>query len=99
MTLSDLLASVPGVTLMTTGFLLAPQVAAYYGDPGRVRLYLDGVELDALNPRNGGIPDLAMVPLWALEDVKVERAAERAARAPPTLARRSHHARTRAPTS
>ncbi|MFI5245995.1 MAG: Plug domain-containing protein, partial [Gemmatimonadales bacterium] len=75
MTLSDLLASVPGVTLMTTGFLLAPQVAAYYGDPGRVRIYLDGVELDPLNPRNGGIPDLAMVPLWALEDVKAERAA------------------------
>ena len=75
MTLSDLLASVPGVTLMTTGFLLAPQVVAYYGDPGRVRIYLDGVELDVLNPRNGGIPDLALVPLWALEDVKVERAA------------------------
>ena len=75
MTLGDLLASVPGVTLMTTGFLLAPQVAAYYGDPGRVRIYLDGVELDVLNRRNGGIPDLAMVPLWAMEDVKVERAA------------------------
>src|ERR1019366_5097080 len=75
MTLGDLLASVPGVTLMTTGFLLAPQVAAYYGDPDRVRLYLDGVELDVLNARNGGIHDLAMIPLWSLEDVKVERAA------------------------
>jgi len=75
MTLGDLLASVPGVTMMTTGFLLAPQVAAYYGDPGRVRLYLDGVELDVLNARNGGIHDLAMIPLWSLEDVKAERAA------------------------
>lgn len=75
LTMGDLLSSVPGVTLLTTGFLLAPQVAAYYGDPGRVRLFLDGVELDALNPRNGGIPDLALVPLWSLEDVKVERAA------------------------
>ncbi len=75
MTLGDLLASVPGVTIMTTGFLLAPQVAAYYGDPGRVRIYLDGVELDVLNPRNGGIHDLAMIPLWSLEDVKAERAA------------------------
>ncbi|MFI5230961.1 MAG: Plug domain-containing protein [Gemmatimonadales bacterium] len=74
-TLGDLLASVPGVTMMTTGFLLAPQVAAYYGDPGRVRIYLDGIELDALNPRNGGVPDLAMVPLWAMEDVQVERTA------------------------
>jgi hypothetical protein len=75
LTLGDLLATVPGVTLMTTGFILAPQVAAYYGNPGRVRIFLDGVELDVLNPRNGGIPDLAMVPLWAMEDVKVERAA------------------------
>ncbi|MGH7653617.1 MAG: TonB-dependent receptor, partial [Gemmatimonadaceae bacterium] len=74
-TLGDLLASVPGVTMMTTGFLLAPQVAAYYGNPGNVRIYLDGVELDALNPRNGGVPDLAMVPLWAMEDVQVERSA------------------------
>lgn len=75
MTLGDLLAGVPGVTLMTTGFLLAPAVVAYYGDPGRVRIFLDGVELDVLNPRNGGIPDLALVPLWAMEDVQVERAA------------------------
>lgn len=75
MTLSDLLSSVPGVTIITTGYLLAPQVAAYYGDPGRVRLFLDGIELDALNPRNGGISDLALVPLWSLEDIKVERAA------------------------
>jgi len=74
-TLGDLLASVPGVTMMTTGFLLAPQVAAYHGDPGRVRIYLDGVEMDVLNARNAGIPDLALVPLWAMEDVKVERAA------------------------
>lgn len=73
MNLGDLLATVPGVTFMTTGFLLAPQVAAWYGDPGRVRIFLDGVELDVLNARNGGIPDLAMVPLWAIEDVTVER--------------------------
>ena len=75
LTLGDLLAGVPGVTLMTTGFILAPQVAAYYGDPGRVRLYLDGVELDQLNPRNGAVHDLAMIPLWSLEDVQCERAA------------------------
>ncbi len=74
-TLGDLLATVPGVTLITTGFLLAPQVAAYYGDPGRVRIYIDGIELDVLNPRNGGIHDLAMVPMWAMEDVTVERTA------------------------
>jgi hypothetical protein len=75
LTLGDLLMNVPGVTLMSTGFILAPQVAAYYGNPKGVRLYLDGVELDVLNPRNGGIHDLALIPLWSLEDVKAERAA------------------------
>jgi hypothetical protein len=75
LTLAELLKTVPGVTLMQTGFILAPQVAAYYGDPGRMRIFLDGVELDVLNPRNGGITDLALVPLFALEDVQVERAA------------------------
>jgi TonB-dependent Receptor Plug Domain len=74
-TLAELLANVPGVTLMTTGFILAPQVIAYYGDPGRVRIFLDGIEMDVLNPRNGGIQDFAMIPFWSLEDVQVERAA------------------------
>ncbi len=75
LTLADLLEQVPGVTIMTTGFLLAPKVAAWYGDPGRVHIIIDGVELDAINVRNGGGNDLSTIPLWSLEDVMVERAA------------------------
>ncbi len=72
LTLGDVLARIPGVTLMTTGFLLAPSVAAWHGDPGGIRVYLDGVERDEVTPRNGGVTDFALIPLWALEDVVVE---------------------------
>lgn len=74
-TLGELLSRVPGVTMFQTGFILAPQVAGFYGDPARLRLFVDGVEMDAINPRNGGVSDLAMTPLWLLEDVQVERTA------------------------
>ncbi len=75
LTLGELLAQVPGVSAMSLGFLPAPQVASWYSDPGRLRLFLDGVELDPINARNGGLHDLATVPLWALEDVRAERTA------------------------
>lgn len=75
LTLGDLLANVPGVTLYATGFVLAPQAAAWYGNPGSLRLFVDGVALDAVSARNGGITDLSTIPIWALEDVLVERAA------------------------
>ena len=75
LTLGDLLARVPGITLFSTGFVLAPQAAAWYGNPGGIRLYVDGVELDPVNVRNGGIPDLSVFPIWTLEDVLVERSA------------------------
>jgi hypothetical protein len=75
LTLGELLAAVPGVTLLSTGFILAPQAIAYYGDPGHVRIFVDGVELDAVNVRNGGITDFTVPPFWALEDVVAERGA------------------------
>ena len=75
LTLGELLANVPGVTLYATGFVLAPQAAAWYGNPGSLRLFVDGVALDPVSARNGGITDLSTIPIWALEDVRVERAA------------------------
>ena len=75
LTLGELLAGVPGVTLLSTGFIIAPQSIAYLGDPGRVHIYVDGIELDAVNVRNGGITDFAVPPLWAMEDVRAERGA------------------------
>ena len=74
LTLGELLSVVPGVTWLTTGFISAPQVVAWYGDVGRTRFLVDGVELDALNVRNGSVLDLSAIPLWAFEDVQVERA-------------------------
>jgi hypothetical protein len=74
-TLPDLLATVPGVTVFTAGFIAAPTATAWFGAPGRVRVYLDGVELDDLDPRTGGVQDLGTIPIWALEEVAVERAA------------------------
>lgn len=75
LTLTELLAQVPGVTAYYAGFISAPTAAAWYGQPGRIRLFLDGVELDALDPREGGVRDLSVIQTWSLEEVAVERAA------------------------
>lgn len=72
LTLAELLARVPGVTLMTSGFLLAPAAAAWHGDPGGIRVFIDGIERDEITPRNGGVTDFSLVPLWSLEDVTIE---------------------------
>ncbi len=74
-TLTDLLATVPGVQISNAAYLAAPAVAHWYGQPGRVRIYLDGLELDGLDPRDRGVADIANIPLWAMEEVAVERAA------------------------
>ena len=73
-TLTELLAFVPGVTTYFAGFIAAPTATSWYGEPGRVRVYLDGVELDGLDAREGGTRDLAVIQLWPLEEVAVERA-------------------------
>ncbi len=74
-TLPDLLAQVPGVTGLHAGFIASVSATSWYGEPGRVRVYLDGIELDALDPREGGIRDLGVIQIWSLEEVAVERAA------------------------
>lgn len=72
--LADLLDRVPGVTTYRSGWLAGLHAAAYNGDGSRVRVFLDGVELDAIEPRNGGMLDLTDVPLWNLDEVSIERA-------------------------
>jgi hypothetical protein len=72
----DLLSLVPGVTTFRSGWLSSPAEAAYLGNPGRIRVFYDGVEMDALASRSRGILDLDAVPLWTLEDVTVERGAD-----------------------
>ncbi len=73
-TLADLLARIPGATVMRANWIPAPQYIAWNGDPGRVRIFLDGIEQDAIDPRNGQVLDLAMFPVWQLEEVSAEPA-------------------------
>ena len=75
LTVLDLLERVPGITGFNAHFIASAQTAAYLGQPGRVRIYYDGVELDALDPRTSGVMDLADVQLWSLEEVAIERGA------------------------
>ena len=75
LSLGDLLETVPGVTVFRTGWLASPEHAAYLGDFRAMRVFQDGIELDNMDPRNGEILEISMIPLWPLEEVRVERGA------------------------
>lgn len=78
LTVADLLDRVPQLTTFRSGWLATPQAAAFNGDFQRVRIFYDGIEIDNLDPANGGILDLSTVQLWTLEQVSVERSASEA---------------------
>ena len=75
LTLADFLDRVPGLATLRARFYMAPQVGSYNGNVAAVRLFLDGVELEPIDPRSGGITDLSQFPLAALEDLVIERGA------------------------
>jgi hypothetical protein len=75
LTLQDLLDRVPGITAMRAGWIASPMAAAYLGDVRGVRLFYDGLELDELDPRAGGVFDLSQVQLWTLDELRIERGA------------------------
>ncbi len=75
LTLAELMAFVPGVQVSSASFIAGVTSTSWYGAPGRVRVFVDGVELDVLDPRLGGSVDLATIPLWPMEEVVVERGA------------------------
>ena len=75
-TLADLLTRVPGLTLFQTGWIASPSAAAYMGDFHRVRVFYDGFEMTALDPRAHGILDLSEINLWSADDVLVEVTAD-----------------------
>ena len=75
LTVQDLLDRVPGLTGLRSGWIAEPMVASFLGDPRRVRVFLDGLELEELDPRMRGLWDLTQIPLWALDDLRVERGA------------------------
>jgi hypothetical protein len=72
LSLAELLERIPGAAILRSGFILAPQVVTWFGDPDRVRVFLDGVELDALDARAGNVRDLGSIDIWMLEEVEVE---------------------------
>jgi hypothetical protein len=76
LTLGELLGRIPGVTSYASGWIASPQFNTYVGDFSRIRLFYDGVELDPLDVRVGPMHDFAGIPMWTLEEIVVERAAE-----------------------
>ena len=76
LTLDELLARLPGVEAYRTGWLAAPALVAVAGDVARVRVFLDGIEVEGLDPGGGGLLDLSRIQLWSLEEVAVERGAD-----------------------
>ncbi len=75
-TLIELLGRVPGLTEYATGFLGAPAAIASQGDLRRVRVFLDGLELDPMDVRSRGTSAAGDLPIHALEEVRIERGAE-----------------------
>jgi hypothetical protein len=75
LTVIDVLDRIPGVTTFRSGWLATPQTAAYANDFSRVRVFYDGIEIDDLDNRSGGVLDLSSVQLWSLEHLSIERSA------------------------
>jgi len=75
LTLADLLDRIPGFAAFSAGWISTPMMGSYLGDPARVRIFYDGVELDPLDPGMRGLQDFASIDLWTLEEVSVERGA------------------------
>lgn len=71
--LVDLLDRVPGITTYRSRWLAGVHLAAFNGDFQRVRVFFDGIERDAIEPRNGGVLDLTDVPIWTLDEIVIER--------------------------
>jgi len=76
LTLGDLLEGVPGVTTYHAGWISSPITATYMGAFRRVRVFLDGIEMQELDPRAGGVLDLSQVNMWSAEDAAIEQTAE-----------------------
>ena len=75
LTVQDLVDRVPGITGLRAGWIAEPMVSAYLGDTRRIRVFLDGLEMEEMDPRMRGIWDLTQIPLWALDDIRIERVA------------------------
>ena len=59
LSVADLLDRIPGVTTFRSGWLATPQTATYSGDFRRIRIFYDGIEIDNLDSKPGGVLDLS----------------------------------------
>lgn len=75
MNLADLLDDVPGITTFRTSWFPGINAAAFQGDFRRLRVFMDGIELDSPDPRNNSVLDLVEISLASLDEVVVERSA------------------------
>jgi hypothetical protein len=75
LTLQDLLARVLIATPFSAGYVSAPANVAVAGDFRRTRVFVDGIEYDALDARSNGVVDYSQIPLWSAEDVTIEQTA------------------------
>ncbi|MGI8617775.1 MAG: hypothetical protein ACR2L6_01635 [Gemmatimonadaceae bacterium] len=75
LTVTDLLARIPELTVFRSGWIATPQTVAHNGSFERIRFFYDGVELDPMDPRHEGLHDLAAIQIWTLEELAIERAA------------------------
>jgi hypothetical protein len=76
LSLAELLDRVPGASGYRTAWLVDPSFGGYAGGFGRVRIYVDGVELDPIDPRGVGVNDLQLIQLVMYEDLLIERAGD-----------------------
>lgn len=76
LTLVDLLDRIPGATTFRSGWLATPQTVTYNNGFDRVRVFYDGVEIDNLDNKTGGVLDLSSIQLWTLEHLSIERSAD-----------------------
>jgi hypothetical protein len=75
LTLADLLDRIPEITTFRSGWLATPQTATFNGDFRHVRFFYDGVEIDNLDNRTGGVLDLSTIQMWTLDHLTIERSA------------------------
>jgi hypothetical protein len=75
LTITDLLERVPGLSTLSASWIAQPMMAAYMGDVRRIRVFVDGFEMEVLDPRVGRVWDLSQIPLWSMDDLLVERTA------------------------
>ena len=76
LTLFDVLDRVPGLTVYRSGWIASPQYATYLGNAARVRIFWDGAEMLAIGNSTSSPLDLASVPIWSIQEMRVERGAD-----------------------